>query len=89
MSGSKSTGLKAARTIKVRDPDFHKRIGATGGRNGNTGGFAARPDLAKTAGKTGGSRSKRGYKYIKDDGVYAYYQKIATGEEVKYVSSTW
>lgn len=60
MSGSKAGGLKAAVTNKERHgDDFYARIGAKGGRNGNTGGFAANPALAKIAGAKGGSISRR------------------------------
>lgn len=34
-------------------------IGSKGGQNGHTGGFAARPELARTAGAKGGRISKR------------------------------
>lgn len=44
----------------ARDPDFYKRIGAIGGRNGTTGGFAANPELARIAGAKGGRISRRG-----------------------------
>ena len=46
---------------KYGDPSaFMKKIGAIGGRNGHTGGFAANPELAKIAGSKGGKISKRG-----------------------------
>ncbi len=61
MSGNKTGGAKAAETIKKRHgKDFYARIGAIGGSNGNTGGFAANHDLARKAGRIGGSRSRRG-----------------------------
>ncbi len=60
-NGHKEGGLKAAVTNKLRDPDFYKKIGAKGGRNGGPGrGFALNPDLAKVAGAKGGKISKRG-----------------------------
>lgn len=34
-------------------------IGSKGGQNGHTGGFAANPELAKTAGAKGGRKSRR------------------------------
>lgn len=56
-------GLKAAATNKAKYGDgFYSNIGAKGGRNGHTGGFAANPALAKMAGKKGGKTSKRGAK---------------------------
>ena len=67
MSGTKAGGLKAAETNKkLHGPDFYARIGAKGGRNGHTGGFAANPMLARIAGTKGGLKSKRG-KAKKDD----------------------
>ncbi len=61
MAGTKAGGLKAAATNKSKyGKDFYARIGAVGGRNGNTGGFAANPALAKIAGAKGGRISRRG-----------------------------
>lgn len=61
MAGTKAGGLKAAATNKSKyGKDFYARIGAIGGRNGNTGGFAANPALAKIAGAKGGRISRRG-----------------------------
>lgn len=61
MSGTKSGGLKCAATNKRKyGSDWYKKIGAIGGRNGNTGGFAANPALARLAGAKGGRLSKRG-----------------------------
>lgn len=36
-----------------------RRIGSKGGKNGNTGGFAANRELARTAGAIGGRISRR------------------------------
>lgn len=38
-----------------------QRRGAKGGRNGNTGGFAANPELARIAGAKGG-RNRKGWR---------------------------
>jgi general stress protein YciG len=60
MAGTKAGGLKAAATNKTRyGKNFYARIGQIGGRNGNTGGFAANPELAKIAGAKGGKISRR------------------------------
>lgn len=60
MSGTLKGGKKAAATNKkLHGEDFYSRIGAKGGRNGHTGGFASNPELAKLAGKKGGSISSR------------------------------
>ena len=61
MAGTKIGGKKAAETNRrIHGKDFYARIGAKGGRNGNTGGFASNPELAKEAGRKGGKASKRG-----------------------------
>ena len=52
-------GLKAAQKNLAKDPNFYAKIGAKGGRNGNTGGFAANPELARVAGAKGGRISRR------------------------------
>lgn len=59
MAGTKTGGKKAAAKNLARDPLFYAKIGAKGGRNGNTGGFAANPDLARVAGAKGGRISRR------------------------------
>ncbi len=61
MAGTKAGGLKAAATNKAKyGLDFYARIGAKGGRNGHTGGFAGNPTLARIAGAKGGRKSQRG-----------------------------
>lgn len=61
MAGTSKGGKKAAATNKARHgKDFYARIGAKGGRNGRTGGFAANPELARIAGAKGGRISRRG-----------------------------
>ena len=61
MAGTKAGGLKAAKTNKERHgKGFYSRIGAKGGSNGNTGGFAGNRELASRAGKKGGANSRRG-----------------------------
>lgn len=60
MTGTLEGGKKAAKTNKTRyGKDFYARIGAVGGRNGHTGGFAANPALARIAGAKGGKKSRR------------------------------
>ena len=59
MAGTTEGGKKAAEKNLSRDPNFYKIIGAKGGRNGNTGGFAADRELARRAGAKGGSISRR------------------------------
>lgn len=60
MSGNVEGGKRAAATNKKRyGANFYKEIGAKGGRNGHTGGFAANPKLASIAGRKGGRISSR------------------------------
>ena len=61
MAGTLAGGRKAAHTNKLKyGEDFYARIGRRGGKNGHTGGFAADPELARRAGRKGGTISKRG-----------------------------
>ena len=61
MSGTKVGGAKAAATNKAKyGEDFYRNIGRKGGANGHTGGFASNPELARIAGRKGGSISRRG-----------------------------
>ncbi|HRN90657.1 MAG TPA: hypothetical protein PK543_03145 [Candidatus Saccharibacteria bacterium] len=59
MAGTKAGGQKAAKKNLARDPLFYAKIGAKGGKAGNTGGFAANPELARIAGAKGGRISRR------------------------------
>lgn len=60
MAGTKDGGVKAAATNKARHgKDFYARIGAKGGMNGHSGGFAANRELARIAGAKGGTISRR------------------------------
>jgi len=52
--------LAAAKNL-ANNPNFYAEIGAKGGKNGHTGGFAANRELARIAGALGGSR-KKGFK---------------------------
>lgn len=71
MAGTKAGGEKAAATNKAKHgSDFYAKIGAKGGANGTTGGFAARIPCScdliegihakqQCAGKRGGMKSRR------------------------------
>lgn len=59
MAGTKAGGQKAAARNLANDPNFYRKIGRVGGRNGHTGGFAANPELARIAGAKGGRISRR------------------------------
>lgn len=58
MAGTREGGKKAAAKNLAKDPAFYAKIGAKGGRNGNTGGFKANPELARIAGALGGRKSR-------------------------------
>ena len=59
MAGTKAGGIKAAQKNLANDPLFYNKIGAIGGKNGHTGGFAANRELARRAGAIGGRKSRR------------------------------
>lgn len=61
MSGNSEGGKKVAEKLKTEDPDYYKKLGSMGGKTGNhhLKGFAVHRDLARKAGKKGGSISKR------------------------------
>lgn len=60
MAGTKEGARKSRQTIKEKyGDDFYAFIGYKGGSNSKTGGFAARPELAKRAGELGGRSSTR------------------------------
>lgn len=59
MAGTKAGGQKAAAKNLARNPNFYAEIGAKGGANGHSGGFAANPELARIAGAKGGKKSRR------------------------------
>lgn len=95
MAGTKIGGLKAARTnLREHGNDFYARIGAMGGRNGHTGGFASNPALARVAGRKGGRISSRkgikngdGKKWNHHRNTYKIIEdgKVITKINVKYV----
>src|SRR5438128_9921231 len=61
MAGTTSGGKKAATTItNTYGPTFFKQIGKIGGASSTTGGFYANRELARSAGRIGGSISRKG-----------------------------
>lgn len=80
MAGTKAGGLKAAAKNLSKDPDFYRKIGGKGGRNGKTGGYGAYIQCncniikyphhkAQCSGVKGGTISRRNYKK-KEEVVY-------------------
>jgi general stress protein YciG len=61
MSGVREGGLKAVQTNKKKyGEDFYVKIGKLGGIKSRGGGFASNIELAREAGRKGGSASRRG-----------------------------
>lgn len=61
MPGTRVGGLKTVQTNKERyGDDFYQKIGTLGGAKSRKGGFYVNRELAREAGRKGGSRSKRG-----------------------------
>lgn len=66
MAGTVKGGKAAAQTNKQRHgKEFYARIGRIGGQKGTTGGFAADRELARKAGRLGGTVSRRGKSAVK------------------------
>ena len=58
MAGTKEGGAKASATNKTKyGADFYQKIGAKGGKKGNTGGFAS--DIVGKDGLTGRQRASK------------------------------
>lgn len=77
MAGTREGGIKAAKTNMIKHgKNFYAEIGAKGGANGHTGGFASNKELARTAGAKGGKISKRGKNLQKKlDEIFSPYIK--------------
>lgn len=90
MAGTKEGGRKAAQTNKEKyGNDFYATMGAKGGRNGHTGGFANNHELAVKAGRKGGRRSKRSESLQKKlDELFQPYikQKLSEGYSIHYIA---
>jgi uncharacterized protein len=63
MAGNKAGGIKTREANLAKDPDYYRKMGAIGGKNSSTGGFAqgeAGRERARQAGSVGGKKSKPG-----------------------------
>lgn len=81
MVGTKAGGIKASKKCKeLFGKDWYRNIGAKGGRNGHTGGFASNPALAAVAGRRGGENSRRGWKLIQETDTSLVFKNKKTGE---------
>lgn len=66
MAGTLAGGKAAAETNKrIYGADFYVKIGSMGGKKSRTGGFYVNRELASTAGRIGGLKSKRTKKEVK------------------------
>ena len=84
IGGTHAGGVKARETNYARHGrDYVSRIGAIGGRAGDTGGFYGHPERAAKAGSKGGTHSRKGYKFLgeNEDGDLLY-QRYDNGEEL-------
>jgi hypothetical protein len=59
MSGTSEGGRKTRDRLTAKDPDFYRKIGAKGGKNGRRTGFFLNRELARIAGKKGGLATAR------------------------------
>ena len=86
MSGSVQGGKLAAQKNLAKDPDYYRKLGAIGGRNGNSGGFAADKVRARTAGAAGGTYSRKGHKLLERTETSGTYRRLSDGVivEIKY-----
>ena len=77
MAGTREGGLQAAKKNKQRyGEDFYVKIGAKGGKAGNTGGFYANRELAREAGRKGGTISRRGKAKPKKEEKVTWLRKL-------------
>ena len=61
-----------------------QKMGRAGGKISRGGGFTGDPERAKSAGKRGGSVSKRGFRFIGTEGNINKYVERETGEIVRF-----
>lgn len=81
MPGTKEGGLKAKLKNLEKDPDFYKNIGRIGGKKVGAGpkGFAADRELARRAGRIGGTISRGGGRKKLTDEVNEVYESGILG----------
>lgn len=87
MVGTIEGGRKAAEKNKKHfGEDFYHRIGKLGGKSPKTkpSGFACDKARAVNAAKKAGKVSKRGYKLVKKGWKTYTYERLSTGELVKF-----
>lgn len=97
MAGTPEGFEKAKKTIRERygldengKSNLHKEIGSAGGKKTVASGklalvdFSNNRDRSRRAGMLGGRRSKRGHKFLREEGDYYVYVALNTGEVVKY-----
>ena len=59
MAGTREGGLKAAATLKAKDPNFYNKIGTKGGQVEVPKGYSMNPTLASLSGFKGGRLRRR------------------------------
>lgn len=91
MAQTKAGAMKAKETNYLRyGPDYYIKLGELGGKKSRGGGFAANHELAREAGRKGGSRSRRGavtitptYQATPEVQIQAKVQKTSLWDKVK------
>lgn len=86
MAGTSQGSKLAVQKNLAKDPDYYRKLGASGGRASNTGGFAEDKVRARTAGAMGGRYGRRGYKLIERTETSGTYRRLSDGAivEIKY-----
>ena len=88
MAGTMTGGKKAAAAnIAKHGKDYYRKIGALGGKAGNTGGFHANPELAKIAGAKGGRMSHRGPSILRQQRVKEAKQMYEEGKTIQQIAA--
>ena len=88
MSGSVKGGKLTAQKNLAKDPDFYRKLGSLGGKAPTTKpkGFAADNHIARSAGATGGTYSRKGHKLLERTETSGTYRRLSDGAivEIKY-----
>lgn len=85
MAQTKAGAAKATKTMYEKyGENFFRRVGKIGGQNGHTGGLYNNPERAKQLGSKGGSVSKRGKTFIREENGKRIYLDHTTNKVEEY-----
>lgn len=90
MTGSKEGWLKAEQKLLERYggaeglKKHRQAMGRVGGKKSTKSHLKTNPGVAAIIGSKGGSRSKKGYTFLRETRYTSYYLHKATGEEVTF-----